>query len=230
MREVVILVIAELLGKPELVTGHATRLPRAELEGSVRYLAPRGLRRLRLPAGMVRANRPWRLVTGLSRVLVGAFASGAVGLVTSTTWQLADMMGSSRLAGSTVLSMAALIGWLVVDHELWERPKTPAERDRAGLYKISTLITLAIGVSVLYVAPFVLLFFTSSFILPHKLFADTLGHPVAVSHYLLLAWFLASIATVGGVLGSGLEDDEVVKAAAFGARQRQRFDKSRAAG
>jgi hypothetical protein len=39
----------------------------------------------------------------------------------------------------------------------------------------------------------------------------------------LLALLLASIATVGAALGSKPEDDDVVRAAAYGARQRQRF-------
>jgi hypothetical protein len=55
-------------------------------------------------------------------------------------------------------------------------------------------------------------------------FAQTLGHPVSLADYLSLAWLVASIATVGGALGSGLEDDDGVKAAAYGVRQRQRFD------
>jgi hypothetical protein len=60
------------------------------------------------------------------------------------------------------------------------------------------------------------------------LVADNIGHPVSLSTLLMMAWLVAAVATLGlgGALGSGLEDDEAVKAAAYGVRQRQRFDKS----
>jgi hypothetical protein len=220
------LVIAEVVQEPQLIPEHAKRLPRAQIGEDIRYFAPRGLRRLRLLTGMVRANRPWRLVTGLTRVLVGAFATGAIGLVTNTIWQFSDAMGPWRMCTATILSIAAMIAWLILDHELWERPHSPTQRDRARLYNLATLVTLFIGVVVLYVALFFLLLSAAGVILPPEVLARNLGHPVGIHDYLLLAWLLASIATVGGALGSGLEKDDAVKAAAYGVRQRQRFEVS----
>ncbi|MDH6291662.1 putative membrane protein [Rhodococcus opacus] len=176
---------------------------------------------------MVRANRPWRLVTGLSKVLVGAFATGAIALATNTIWLFADTMGPWRMSAATVLSIVAMILWLILDHELWERPKSPEERDRSVLYNTATVVTLVIGVVVLHVALFGLLLFTACLTLPPELLSRILGHGVNFFDYLTLTWLLASIATIGGALGSGLEDDAAVKEAAYGVRQRQRLEETR---
>jgi hypothetical protein len=222
--DLVVLAIAVVTKQPELQPRSAARLPWTDVREGVRYFAPSGLRRLRLLAGMVRANRPWRLVAGLSKVLVGAFGSGALALATTTIWLFADTMGPWRMCATTVLSIGAMVTWLILDHELWERPQSSAERARSTLYNTATLITMTIGVAALHVALFLSILFAASITLPPDLFARTLGHPVFVTDYLLLAWLVASIATVGGALGSGLEDDGGVRAAAYGVRQRQRFD------
>jgi len=51
------------------------------------------------------------------------------------------------------------------------------------------------------------------------------GYPqTSVGHgdLFVLAWFVASAATVGGGLGSGLESDEAIRAAAYSKREEQR--------
>jgi hypothetical protein len=45
---------------------------------------------------------------------------------------------------------------------------------------------------------------------------QTLQRPVDLTDYLTLAWLISSLATVGGAIGSGLEDEETVRAAAYG--------------
>jgi hypothetical protein len=204
----------------------AGKLTRTEDEQSVRYTAPPAFARLRLLIGMVYANRPWRLAAGMSRVMMATFAAGAVSLAYPTIWQLSATMGPWRLSAATVLATAAMIGWLIVDHKLWERPSSPVERERAALYNASTVVTLTIGVVALHVTSFVLLALTAWWTLPPTLLQQNLGHAVGPADYLRLAWLVAAVATLGGALGSGLEDDQAVKQAAYGTRQQQRFQRS----
>ncbi|MDG4664391.1 hypothetical protein [Mycobacterium sp. 236(2023)] len=220
MVESVIAEVAEGRGKDPAVPG---RLNRTEADGVVRYVAPPRFARLRLLMGMIYANRPWKLTAGLSRVLMATFATGAVSLAYPTIWQLSSTMGSFRLGVTTVLATAAMVGWLIVNHKLWEKPSSPTERERAALYNASTVATLTIGVVVLHATCFVLLLLTAWWTLPPQLLEQNIGHPVGLPDFLRLAWLVAAIATLGGALGSGLEDDQAVKQAAYGARQQQRF-------
>jgi hypothetical protein len=162
----------------------------------------------------------------MSRVMMATFASGAVSLAYPTIWQLSATMGPWRLSATTVLATAAMVGWLIVHHKLWERPASTAERQRAALYNASTVVTLTIGVVVLHLTSFVLLVVTAWWTLPPGLLRENLGHEVGASDYLRLGWLVAAVATLGGALGSGLEDDEAVKQATYGARQQQRFEPS----
>jgi hypothetical protein len=226
VRNVAQTVVAEVTRQPEKQHRSMKQLKRMQDDDVVRYVAPSALSRLRLLAGMVYANRPWRLVTGLSKVVMAAFATGAVSLAYPTIWQLSDTMGPWRMGAATILATAAMIAWLVVDHELWERPESAGERERAALYNATTIITLTIGVAIFHLGLFLLLLVTAWWTLPPQLLAENIGHPVDLPTLLRMAWLVAAIATLGGALGSGMEDDDAVKAAAYGARQRQRFDKS----
>jgi hypothetical protein len=219
-------VVAEVTYESDKQHRSVKRLTRTQEDDVVRYFAPTSLSRLQLLMGMVYANRPWRLAAGMSKVMMAAFAAGAVSLAYPTIWQLSDTMGPWRLSAATILASAAMIAWLILDHKLWERPDSAGERERAALYNTATVVTLIIGVAILHAGLFILLLLTAWWTLPPQMVAQNIGHTVGFSTLLVMAWLVAAVATLGGALGSGLEDDDAVKAAAYGVRQRRRFDKS----
>src|SRR4051794_10289082 len=99
---------------------------------------------LRLLAGMVRANRPWRLVTRLSRALAAAIAAVAFALVSADVWRISDSAGWVTLL---VLSLVALAGtsvWLVTAHGLWERASR-RDREQVVLFNAATALTVVLG-------------------------------------------------------------------------------------
>ncbi|GHA67456.1 hypothetical protein GCM10010345_83940 [Streptomyces canarius] len=190
----------------------------------LRYVVsgPRGY--LRVLGGMVRANQPWRLVPGLSKALAAALATGAVATVNSTLWSLSEALSTPRLVIAMVGSVALMIGWLIVDAHLWHRSTeaSPEARKRAALYNASTVVTVGIGVLVCYAGLLVINLLCSLFILNDRVFASMTRTPLHATEYWTLSWFVASIATVGGALGSGLESDEAIRAAAYSKREQER--------
>jgi hypothetical protein len=178
----------------------------------------------RLLLGMVLANRPWLLVPGLKSALVAALATGAVATINSTVWLLASSLSWWRLVVATVLSIALVVGWLVIDGELWDRPDDDSThaRKRSRLYNASTLLTLLAGVLICYVALYLVNLAWALFILDPQLMGGYLQTPLGHGDLFVLAWFVASAATVGGGLGTGLETDEAIRAAAYSKREEER--------
>ncbi|MEV7687425.1 hypothetical protein ACFW1F_14470 [Streptomyces bungoensis] len=180
---------------------------------------------LRVLGGMVRANQPWRLVPGLSKALAAALATGAVATVNSTIWNLSESLSTPRLVIATVGSVALMIGWLIVDAQLWHRSEeaSPEARKKAALYNASTVVTVGIGVLVCYAGLIVINLVWALFILNGQVFASTTRTPLHAKEYWTLSWFVASVATVGGALGSSLESDEAIRAAAYSKREQDRL-------
>jgi hypothetical protein len=195
-----------------------------EETADLRYIVTGLPGHLRVLAGMVRANRPWRLVPGLSSAFAAALATGAIATVNSTIWNLAESLGALRLVIAMVGSVALMIGWLIVDAHLWHR-STEVSREakqKARLYNGSTIITIGIGVLVCYAGLFVINLMWALFIISDRVFASMTRSPVHATEYLTLSWLVASVATVGGALGSGLESDEAIRAAAYSKREQER--------
>lgn len=178
---------------------------------------------LRMLAGMVRVNRPWRLVLGLRSALAAALATAAFGLVNSPVWQVSGAMSTARLWVAMVVSLAAIIGWLILNHGLWQHPGSddPRERRRIRLYNAATLLTLAIGVLVSYLVLFAGTTLTGWFVVVPRVLSNAIGRPAGFVDHLRLAWLVCSLATIGGALGSGLESTETVRSATWGTRYRK---------
>lgn len=121
-------------------------------------------------------------------------------------------------------SVGIMIGWLIVDAQLWHRSTEGSleARQRARLYNASTVVTVGIGVLVCYVGLMVINLVWALFILNDRVFAATTRTPLHAAEYWTLSWFVASVATVGGALGSGLESDEAIRAAAYSKREQER--------
>jgi hypothetical protein len=203
-----------------LVAGMAD--PSSEDEHRVRL--PRLSGHWRLLLGMVLANRPWLLVPGLKSALVAALATGAVATINSTVWLLADSMAPWRLITASIVSIALAVAWLVIDGGLWDRPDNDSvqARQRSRLYNTSTLVTLTAGVLICYLALFVVNLAWALFVLDPAVMGGYLHASLGYGNLFVLAWFVASAATVGGGLGSGLESDEAIRAAAYSKREEER--------
>ena len=157
---------------------------------------------LRLLAGMVRANRSWRLIVRLSRALAAAAAAAAFALVTADLWRLADALSWPRLLALTVLSVGATVVWLIFSHRLWERPRGRASREQTVLFNTATTLTLLLGATFLYAALFGLTLLGSLLVIEADVLADALGHDTGIGDYAALAWMASSLGTLAGGLGA----------------------------
>ena len=62
------------------------------------------------------------------------------------------------------------------------------------------------------------------FFLTRGILAQNIFHPPTWTDYAHITWLIASVATVSSALGSGTEDDESVRRAAYGYRHRARAE------
>jgi hypothetical protein len=174
--------------------------------------------RLRLLGGMIRANRPWRLVARLYRALIAALAAVALALVTADVWRIAESLNAVRLAGLTALSVALTVASLIAVHGLWERGGEGRARDQVLLFNAATAGTVLLGVFSLYLALVAVTLAGAGLVITPDAFARAVGSSVGFTDYVELAWFASSLATVGGALGAGLESDDAIREAAYGYR------------
>jgi hypothetical protein len=160
---------------------------------------------------LVLANRPWRLVRDLSKVLVAIVGSAGFFVVNSNAWLIADGQGFARLL---LVAMVALVGlgvWLVVAHSLWERPGDSDDPALTKRVNAATVLTLLLGLLFAYMVLYAVVLAAMALVVPGDVMASSLRHDAALGEYAAAAWFGASMAIVVGAIGSGLETEEEVR-------------------
>jgi hypothetical protein len=144
-----------------------------------------------------------------------AAATGVLTLVASDLWLLALAYGPVRLGLLAVMAVVTVSATLILGGGLWERPRQRVQREQVTLFNLATAATVVIGVLVFYLALFILSLIGAFVLVDEEVLAGVVGHPVNALDYAKLSWLTASLATVGGALGAGLEDEDVVRAAAY---------------
>ncbi|MCF6525073.1 hypothetical protein HOY81_18585 [Streptomyces sp. JJ36] len=193
------------------------------------HLGLTGLRgRFRLLAGMVRDNRPWRLVPHLAGATAAAAATAAFGIFYPSIWSMADALPHWRLGVISAVAIAVMVLWLLLYNDLWDRPSGHPRPGEAVLYNLSTVLTLVIGVGCMYLMLYGLALLTASAVIDLGFLQSRLGHPAGFGDYATLVWLASSMGIVAGALGSSLEGEEAVRQATYSRRENQRQARNRA--
>jgi hypothetical protein len=161
---------------------------------------------------LVWANRPWRLVRDLSKVLVAIVGSAGFFVVNSNAWLIADGQNFARRLLVAVVALAGLGAWLVVAHSLFERPDGGSD-DPSLTRRVNaaTLLTLLLGLLFAYMVLHVVVLAALVLVVPGDVMGSSLRHDATLGDYATAAWFAASMAIVVGAIGSGLETDDEVR-------------------
>jgi hypothetical protein len=197
---------------------------RVHADGTIRFVGAVLRGNLRLLVGMVRANEPSTVIVRLSGALVAALGVAALSVILSDAWRLADAMTWVRLLVFSIFSIAVTSITVIAAHDLWERTQTPLARERVIIFNLATAATIVLGVLTLYVALFVITALCAGGLIPSRLLEEQVHHPVGFGDYVQLGWFVASLATLGGALGSVTDSDLEVRDAIYRHRADERTE------
>lgn len=200
-------------------------VPDDGIDGRLTLTGTRG--RLRLLFGMVRNNRPWRLVPSLGRA--AAAAAGLAGFVIfySTVWRLAVALALPRLLAINLFAVLAMTAWLIMHNRLWERPLAGRAGEWAFIYNAATVLTVFLGVAFMYGALFVFSSAAAAAIIPPGYLQALLHRPVGWGTYATLVWLATSIGTIAGALGSSFETEDAIRRATYSVREQERRARQR---
>lgn len=180
--------------------------------------------RARFVGGMVRTNRPGRMLTALASCLAVTVATGGFGIFYGSVWQMAHALSPQRLALVSVVAIMVLSTWLVIYNGMWHRVSHQTSRQRARLDNASTGLTVLVTVLMMFAVTFCGMAALTVAVIPPDYLTEQLGEAVGWRDYVDIAWFTTSLGIMGGALGSNFDGSAKVRRATFSDRENERRD------
>ncbi|EOM74265.1 hypothetical protein [Rhodococcus rhodnii] len=193
-----------------------------EENGRCRLMGSAALGRARLVAGMVRANRPWRLVPTLTPAFGAASAASAFGIFYSSIWLMAASISVWRLATIVLTALVAMCAWLILPNRLLERRGFRTDRSERSLYNTATLATVVVGVLCMSVLLAVAVAAVAAIVISPDFLGDTLGREATIVDYARLVALSTALGIVAGAVGTSAADHDEILRATYGQREYER--------
>lgn len=190
------------------------------------YIAPGMLARLRLLGGMVYSNQPWTTFASFKTTVATAVATASYGLIFTSVWEFGSVYSIWRLVGLMLLALGFLGVWIIISHRLWQPQWNVTAQFVTSMYNAATVVTVACGVIFAYALVYIVLVIEAAVFMPPSILESRLYVSPDPSIYLRSAWVAASVGTLAGAIGAGLEDTEAVRKATFGWRQLRRHEEA----
>ncbi|ASK64860.1 hypothetical protein CFK39_02330 [Brachybacterium avium] len=179
-------------------------------------------RRVRMLGGMVRNNRPGRMLGALSRCIAVAAATGAFGIFYNSIWNVSDALPAPRLLAISLLVTAVLTAWLIIRSGLWNRGRHESEPGPAWVDNIAIIVTVGMSAALMYGLLLVGLLGLGLVVVEAGYLGNELGKAATLGDYVDIAWLSASFGTLGGALGSSFDSDEAIREATYSRRWHER--------
>ncbi|MDV3357035.1 hypothetical protein [Dietzia sp. IN118] len=180
------------------------------------------LNKARLLTGMVRNNRPTRMMTALTGVVAAGAGTGAFGIFYGSIASLAVALHPLRLLLISVMGVLTLVVWLILRNGLWTRPDDGLTASSRRMDNAATVLTVGTGVGIMYLGLLVAMFVLAIAVMDAGYLETQLERPVSVWDYVHLAWLSSCLGAFAGALGSNFDDEDAVREATYSLRWHER--------
>lgn len=180
------------------------------------------LNKARLLTGMVRNNRPTRMMTALTGVVAAGAGTGAFGIFYGSIASLAVALHPLRLLLISVMGVLTLVVWLILRNGLWTRPDDGLTASNRRMDNAATVLTVGTGVGIMYLGLLAAMFVLAIAVMDAGYLETQLERPVSIWDYVHLAWLSSCLGAFAGALGSNFDDEDAVREATYSLRWHER--------